>query len=94
MAAGPFRQFGEVRDRDGTVLLAVVPCQVWRDASGTAIDTGESYDYACWMHADGSAALVEEDNRLLVVDGTEYRVVDALSFDVMPHLELALRRVL
>lgn len=92
MAPGPFRSTGQVKDRAGAVL-AQVACAAWAQG-GTATEVGQAYNYTGVCDLAGFDALVGKQNRLLVVDGEEYRVVDATPrTTALPHIELALLKV-
>lgn len=89
---GPFPFGGLVLDRNGNGL-ADVAVNVWREASSTATDAGQAYDYVGLCSPNGRDALVEKRNRILAVDTVAYRVIDAIEYDALPHLELRLRKV-
>lgn len=94
MTAGPFRDNYLVFDREDN-QLAAVKAQVWRDASSTSAPNGEQYNYVCLCEKSVAAvaALIDKTNRLLLRAGDpteQYRVVDAIPHDTLPHIELFL----
>lgn len=82
-----------VRDRSGATL-ATVPCDLWRnDSSDSAVGEVLNWSGVCQQTAAAVGALVGKSNRLLVVDGSEYRVIDAVASRVLPNIVLTLRQV-
>lgn len=101
MNAGPFRDDYLVFDRSD-VQLAAVKGSVWREAQTTSAPNGEQYTYVGLIENTAAArdAILDRANRLLRRVGThvmpadiwteEYRIVDAIPHDTLPHIELFL----
>lgn len=91
MPALPFLTFGQLRDQQGTLIAASVPCSVW-PATGRNIREGRAYDH------EGEASVIQSSelrgmNRVLTVDGIQYKIVEAVEHHFVPHVALTLRRM-
>ena len=87
----PFLTFGQLKDQQGNVLAASLPCSVW-PTSGRNESAGRAYDH------QGEASIIQSEalrgmNRLLIIDGVTYRIVEAIEHTFVPHVELLLRRM-
>lgn len=89
---GPFVSEAEVQDRAGAVL-AQTQANVWQERTSSPSSVGEDYDYVGLIDSDAADALVGQRNRVLVVEGRRYNVVDAVAHRDLPHVEVSLRVV-
>jgi len=89
----PFDGEGTVTDRGG-VTLATIRARVWKDR-GSSNDVGQAQEFTgvVWPE-DTAAQLVGQQNRLLTVEGVEYRVVDAIHYPMLGYVGVSLRQVL
>lgn len=83
---------GELRTKGGEAIAGwdKVECSIW-PAGDRTTSAGESYDYSGQAERDAADELARP-NRMLVVDGTAYTIVSAVAMDILPHVELRLRR--
>ena len=82
----------EILDRDDTVL-ATSRGRAWRLGRSDATAAGQRYDSSGVVDIGANDALVNHQNRILRMDGTDFRVIDATPNPILGYIDLALVRV-
>lgn len=91
MATLPFLLRGTLKDQQGDTLAEDMPCQIWPAAQGTTGTAGRHYFFR--GEAELSFySLLRGDNRILTIDGEDYRVLTAIPHSIVPHVAMELRR--
>ena len=86
----PFARSAQVKVRPSTILEEALPCTIW--PTGSRMTTaGVAYDHEGEAPLD-FYGLLREPNRVLVLDGEEYVVVDCQQNVYLPHVAMVLRR--
>jgi len=90
LAPLPFAQRGSLIQRPDTVIVDELPMSVW--PTGTRVtQAGLTYDHEGEAPVEFYAQL-REPNRVIVLDGDEYMVIDCQQNIYLPHTALVLRR--
>ena len=82
----------EVLDREDTVL-ATSRGRAWRLGRSDATAGGQRYDSSGIVDIGANDALVNHQNRILRIEGTDYRVVDANANPILGYIDVALVQV-
>jgi hypothetical protein len=67
-------------------------CSIWPAGKRTT-RTGAAYDWTGQAQLADQAELVGKANRTLLIDGTRYKLIEALPMTILPHVELRLLEV-
>lgn len=88
----PYVEWGELKDRSGTVLIAKLPLTKY-DGGNFVSPSGENYDTTAYASARlGAQHLVGKSNRRLIIDGVQYTVVSCAHHKFVAQLELGLKQ--
>lgn len=86
----PFDGLATVANQSGTVLATDVPIHLDEAGSNTT-RVGVVVDYLADVHVSAAEHLVNQVNRRLLVDGRIFKVISAVSYPYVPHLEVGLK---
>ena len=91
MGSLPFYTTGELQALGGDVIEEDIPVSVW-PASGYNAEAQRAYDHQGEAPL-GYLAPLTVANRRLIIEGTEYALVECVAHPFVPHCALRLRRI-
>jgi len=87
----PFIKRGELKQKDGTVIVAELPISDPWPTNRTVFDAGMHYDHEAEADLYYNGDLVVP-NLILEIEGDRFMVIEVARHDYVPHCVLRLRR--